>query len=137
MRLKVLGKKSFTLIEILAVIIIIGILASLAFPGFTVSKEHVLDKEAKSNLVIIQGAEKIVRVETGAYYPAAGNTSIMTDMNSNLGINLPTSGISWNYKVDTDNSKITATRVPPASSRIWTLTYTGSTATCTGTACPP
>ena len=131
-----LKKEGFTLIEILAVIIIVGTLAALAFPGFGVTKEKVLDKEAKSNLVVIQGAEKIVRVETGAYYPAAGNTIVITDMNSNLGINLPTSGTSWNYKVDTDNSKITASRVPPTSSRVWTLTYTGSTATCTGTCLP-
>ena len=131
-----LKKEGFTLIEILAVIIIIGTLAAVAFPWFNVTKEKVLDKEAKSNLVIIQGSEKIKRVESGAYYPAAGNTSVIADINANLGINLPTSGASWTYKVDTDNSQITASRVPPTSSRVWTLTYTGSVATCTGTCLP-
>ena len=131
-----LKKEGFTLIEILAVIIIIGTLAAVAFPWFNVTKEKVLDKEAKSNLVIIQGSEKIKRVESGVYYPAAGNTSVIADINANLGINLPTSGASWTYKVDTDNSQITASRLPPTSSRAWTLTYTGSAATCTGTCLP-
>ena len=131
-----LKKEGFTLIEILAVIIIVGTLAALAFPGFGVTKERVLDKEAKSNLVILQGAEKIKRVESGTYYPAAGNTNVIADINANLGTNLPTIGASWTYRVDTGNSQITASRVPPTSSRVWTLTYTGSVATCTGTCLP-
>ena len=128
--------KGFTLVELLVVIIIIGILAALALPGFGVSKERVLDKEAKANLALIQAAEKIYKMESGIYYPSAGNTSVITDINTFLRLNLPTAALSWSYKIDTDNSQTTASRLP-ASSRVWTLIYTGSTATCTGTACPP
>ena len=128
--------KSFTLIELLIVIIILGILGSLALPTFGISNERALDKEAKSNLAFIQEAEKFYKMENGTYYPAAGNNSVMLNINTNLKISLPNTS-SWSYVVDTDNSQATATRVPPASSRVWTLTYTGSTATCTGTGCPP
>jgi len=128
--------KGFTLVELLVVIIIIGILAALALPGFGVSKERVLDKEAKANLALIQAAEKIYRMESGFYYPSSGNSSVITDINTFLRLNLPTNVLSWTYKVDTDNSQTTASRLP-SSSRVWTLTYTGSTSACTGTGCPP
>jgi len=129
--------KGFTLIELLVVIIIIGILAALAMPGFGVSKERVLDKEAKANLALIRAAEGVYKMESGFYYPYSGNTAVITDINTYLRLDLPTGTLNWDYKVDTDNSQTTASRTPSAS-RVWTLPYaSGSTTTCTGTACPP
>jgi prepilin-type N-terminal cleavage/methylation domain-containing protein len=132
----VLNKKSFTIIELLVVIIIIGILAALALPGFGVSKERVLDKEAKANLALIQAAEKIYKMESGFYYPNSGTTNVIADINTYLRVNLPTGALSWSYEVDGDNSRTTASRLP-SSSRVWTLNHTGSTPTCSGTDCPP
>ena len=122
--------------ELLIVIIIIGILAALALPGFGVTKERVLDKEAKANLALIQAAEKIYRMEAGLFYPSTGSSSVIADINTYLRVNLPTGATSWSYSVDTDGSQTTATR-SVASGRVWTLTYAGSTAACTGTGCPP
>ena len=122
--------------ELLIVIIIIGILAALALPGFGVTKERVLDKEAKANLALIQAAEKIYRMEAGLFYPSTGSSSVIADINTYLRVNLPTGATSWSYSVDTDSSQTTATR-SVASGRVWTLTYAGSTAACTGTGCPP
>ena len=130
------NKKSFTLIELLVVIIIIGILAALALPGFGVSKERVLDKEAKANLALIQAAEKIYKMEAGFYYPSTGTDSVVATINEFLRVNLPTGALSWTYTVDTDNTKTTAGRLP-GDTRIWSLDHTGSSATCTGTGCPP
>jgi prepilin-type N-terminal cleavage/methylation domain-containing protein len=130
-------RKGFTLIELLVVVIIIGILAALALPGFGVSKERVLDKEAKANLALIQAAEKIYRMESGFYYPYSGSTSVIDDINQDLKVNLPvdSSSTSWTYTVDGGSEDITAAR-KPSSSRVWTLTFTDSNATCTGTECP-
>ena len=61
--------RSFTLIELIIVIIIIGILATFAMPAFMVTKEKALTKEAIVNLKLIAAAEKIWRMEsaTNAY----------------------------------------------------------------------
>jgi prepilin-type N-terminal cleavage/methylation domain-containing protein len=130
-----MNKEGFTLIELLVVIIIIGILAALAMPGFGVSKERVLDKEAKANLALIQAAEKIYRMETGFYYPYSGSTNVISTINEDLRLNLPTSETSWTYDVDGDSEETTASRLP-SSSRVWTLTFTGSTPSCAGSECP-
>lgn len=125
-----LNKSSFTLVEILVVVIIIGVLVGLALPGFRVAKERVLDREAKANLVLIQGAEKIFLIESGSYY----SSSVIADINSNLKVHLPAGGtLSWSYAVD--NSQATASRLP--SGRVWSLTFTGNTPCCAGTDCPP
>jgi prepilin-type N-terminal cleavage/methylation domain-containing protein len=122
------NKNSFTLIEIIVVVIIVGVLAALALPGFGTTKERVLDREAKATLSLLQAAEKIYKMENGAYYASA----VIVDINSNLKVSLPTGGVlNWAYEVT--SSQATATR----SGRVWTLTYAGSTAACTGTGCPP
>jgi prepilin-type N-terminal cleavage/methylation domain-containing protein len=130
-----LNKNSFTLIELLVVVAIIGILAALAMPGFGTAKERALDKEAKSMLAFIQEAEKFYKMESGSYYPSSGSTSVIADINTNLRVSLPADASSWSYNVNTDNSRATASRLP-SSSRVWTLTYTGSAASCTGAGCP-
>lgn len=116
-------------------------MAALALPGFGVSKERVLDKEAKANLALIQAAEKIYKMESGLYYPDSGSSSVIADINTYLRVNLPTGALSWSYNVDTDNSQTTASRLP-SSSRVWTLTYTGvgsDIPSCAATdgSCPP
>jgi prepilin-type N-terminal cleavage/methylation domain-containing protein len=132
------NKKSFTLMEILVVVIIIGILAALALPNFGVSKERALDREAKATLSSIQDAEKFYKLQSGYYYPSSSTTSVIADINTNLKISLPTGGFSWTYVLDGDNYQATAARYPSIN-RTWTLTFGGGTATCSSTdsSCPP
>ena len=111
-----MAKKAFTLIELIVVLIIIGILATLAFPQLSKTKEHALGKEAIANLKLITAAEKIYRMEASAYYPIpAGSESNITNINNYL--KLSATEANWDYS-------ITSTGAPPS-----TFTATGDRTT--------
>lgn len=114
--------------EILAIIIIIGILAAIALPNFAPVREKVLDKEASASLKLIQAAEKIYRLETGFYFPYSGTESSQDTINTNLKILLPRDNDAtrkWTYKsADTASGTTSctdATRYSGPDSRQWRL----------------
>ena len=113
-------KKSFTLVELFVVMIIVGILVALALPNYNTMKEKSLDREANSSLALIQAAEKIYKMESGSYYPSSGSTNDITNINTNLKLSLTTG--SWSYNVDSDAQLITATRQAPGG-RSLTLSF--------------
>lgn len=123
--------RSFTLVELIIVVIIIGILATFAMPAFRVTQERALDNEAKANLKLIQAAQKIYRMEMGSYYPPSGSTSDIATINQNLKLSL--TATNWTYSVDLSGTA-TAARVSGAA-RTWTLLIAGQEPTCSG-ACP-
>ena len=86
----------FTLLELITVIIIIGILASLGMGNLNSFKTKTLEKEAKANLILIRGAEKIYRMETGAYYPSSG---VVTTSSINTTLKLALSTNNWTYGI--------------------------------------
>jgi len=87
-------KTGITLVEIIIVIIILGILATLGLTQFGGARERALDREAQANLKLIIAAAKIYRMEFGGYY-AAANTA---DINANYRLLLPTpANPNWNY----------------------------------------
>jgi prepilin-type N-terminal cleavage/methylation domain-containing protein len=103
-------RKGFTLIEMLVVIAIIGILASLSIFNLWKPMESAVNKEARLNLKLIRAAERAYRLETGTY--AAGNNE--TVLNEKLRLQLPVGAASknWNYSVTvsgTDTFNATAT----------------------------
>jgi type IV pilus assembly protein PilA len=95
-------REGLTLLEILAIIIIIGILAAIALPNFAPVREKVLDKEANASLKLIQAAEKIYKLETDFYYPYSPQTVTNADINQNLKLSLPTTNQKWNYSCKSD-----------------------------------
>ncbi|MCD6539230.1 MAG: prepilin-type N-terminal cleavage/methylation domain-containing protein [Candidatus Omnitrophica bacterium] len=90
----------FTLAEVIIVVVIIGILATLAVPNYIKAVERTRNKEAISMLKLIQQAEKMYRLENNGYVACNSNANC----NNKLKLNLPSGG-NWDYKVtNVDNN---------------------------------
>jgi len=101
--------RSFTLLELIVVVIILGILVALAVPNFTRAIENARDKEAFVNLKLIQAAQRIHFMKTGRYVRCLGGWESDQEscINRNLGLNLPPGGPgdrpTWDYETYGDN----------------------------------
>lgn len=92
--------KGFTLLELMIVVVIIGILATVGIVNYSASREKTIDREAISNLKILQSAEKMYKMEMATYYPDTGSVSDNLAINNNLSVALPNNvNRYWNYTV--------------------------------------
>lgn len=92
-------RNSFTLVEMMIVVIIIGILVGLGAPTFMQSQMRAVDREAQTNLKLIQTAQEVRRLETNNYVNCANNAAC----NAALRLDLPprrADGGNWDYSVD-------------------------------------
>lgn len=96
-----MNNKSVTLLEIIVVIIIIGILATLGLSQYTVFREKSFDRQAGSDLRIISAAERVALLESEVdprqYVFPVPNTA--AGINATLGLSLPVTNTPWNYTI--------------------------------------
>jgi prepilin-type N-terminal cleavage/methylation domain-containing protein len=93
-------KRAFTLIELVVVVIIIGILSSIAFPEFMRVKERAHDKRGMAILRVIDAAERDYKMDTGLYWPD-NQTSPFFDLsiiNSVLSLDIAGED-GWSYTI--------------------------------------
>lgn len=90
-----------TLIEILMVVIIAGVLATLGLVNYSGIRERSMSREATANLRLVAAAERVYRMETGTFYSPVGGSAVdrMAALNTVLRLSLPTGTINWNYDV--------------------------------------
>lgn len=112
----------FTLLEILVVLLIIGIVASLGMVNYNNLRQQQVGREISANLKLIAAAEKILRMEEGNYV-FCGNT---TAVNSNLKLAIPTGDgtANANYTVTTLGNTFNASGVERVGGRTWWINET-------------
>jgi len=116
-----MNKRGLNLVEILTVVIIVGILSSLAYVNYSASRERVFDKEALANLKVLQMAQKDYKLDYGVYYPSSGVVFNMTDINNVLKLALPTgTQRNWSYRVY-DNGSACASRVGASPNKYYLI----------------
>ncbi|MBI3602500.1 MAG: prepilin-type N-terminal cleavage/methylation domain-containing protein [Candidatus Omnitrophica bacterium] len=84
------AKRGFTLIEIIVVLVIVGVLATIAVPNFVNMINQSYAQDAMRNLMAIYAAQVSNQQNSGSYCTAScANTG---SINSNLGVSIVTSG---------------------------------------------
>ena len=89
------SKNSLTLVELIVVIIIIGIIFTFAIPTYRNAREKAQDKEAKSQLKLIQDAEAMKRLQINSYVSCVDNT----ECSNSLDLDLELTSAPWEFSV--------------------------------------
>ena len=95
-------EKGFTLIELLIVVIVIGILASIAVPQFATATERAKSAKALAALMSITQAEKMYRANstTGVYIACGSNADLTGNLGNYIEMTDVISDPDWVYTVD-------------------------------------
>lgn len=92
------NKSGFSLLETLIILIIVSILVSLGIVSFIKTMEATYDREAITNLKIMQCGQYSYMISEGRYYPSLDNISDIASINNNLSVFVSGgSSRAWNY----------------------------------------
>ena len=88
------NNKGFTLIELLIVVVIIGILAAIAIPKFSATREKAYFAAMKSDLKNLASQQEIYYADNYAYTNSATNLTFVASEGVTVGIGASASGWS-------------------------------------------
>ncbi|MDP2654543.1 MAG: hypothetical protein Q8Q08_11025 [Candidatus Omnitrophota bacterium] len=91
-------KKSFTIMEIMVVIVIIGAVAGFAIPNYVKTVERAHEQDATTQLSAIHSANNIYRANNGRYWPLDTGTYPLngaTSINTSLGLSVIANGMTY------------------------------------------
>ena len=117
--------KGFTLIELLIVVVIIGILAAIAIPKFSATREKAYFAAMKSDLKNLASQQEIYYADHYSYNGTAATLSFTNSEGVNVGIGASSSG--WDA---------TATHSALGTAEGCSIYYGTATPTAVGTATP-
>ena len=98
------GSKGFTILEILMVLVLLGVLTTIAVPMFIKTIKTSRQREVFALLKLIEQAQKIYRLENNSYYPQTGSQTNISDINHNLSLDLNEQ--YWDFTVNSSGCKI-------------------------------
>ena len=88
-----MGRKGFTLLELMLVVVIVGIIATFAIPGYLGVRQRAEGRQASTQLRLIRTAERVGYLESDSYVGCIG----FALCNTALDLDLPNDG--WAYSV--------------------------------------
>jgi len=125
------NKFGFTIMELLVVLVIIGVLSTVAITQYRSQRERVLDKEAIAALKLMQQAQRIYHIDYGDYYPigseSANNITVIDD---DLGVYL--NNKSWSFTTYSGGSSGAGTSTAARAGRSWKLDIDSVDPVCSG-----
>ena len=92
--------KSFTLMELMTVLVIVSVIVSLTLPNFRKTVERAYSRDATNNLLAIHSANEIYRSENLQYWPTSGGAKNLTNaapegINASLGLSIVPNGFDY------------------------------------------
>lgn len=124
-------RKGFTLIELIIVVIVIGILATIAVPQYMTATERAYGGKARNALALISQGEKLRRAETDTYTAYGNKAQINAGLGTYIELDAVAADADWNYSVDNVSAtafRAVATRIRGKNaSEIITLWQSGAT----------
>ena len=118
-------KKGFTLVELIIVIVIFGILASIAVPQYITGIERARGGKAKTAMMIISKAEKMYAADNNGVYIACVEATLHPNLGSYTEMTDIAADIDWSYDVATGAGTfiVTATKRAGLPHAGETITY--------------
>jgi len=106
-------RQGFSIIELLVVVVVIAVLAAIAFPKYNKAVDETHKREAKTVLGIIRSAEIAYKIDNGSYYgfDSLDESDEANEARSVLNIDIYNND-DWEYGVGvsgSDSSTATAT----------------------------
>jgi type IV pilus assembly protein PilE len=127
--------KGFTLVELLVVIIIIAVLATLAIPRFMQTTARTKQGEAQLILKQIYTMQRVYRQQNNAYFPGDGSTVVVQPGNSIAALDVeitPSARYSYSISGDANGfSAIAGSKTPTGldddpTLDVWSVDQTGT-----------
>jgi len=117
-------KRVFTLLELTIVLVIVGVLATMATSHLAISREKALLKGALSGIKVLQAAENTRFAESGAFVACSGLPAASTNCRDTLKIDLFGFPALFTYSVTSGSPTVDFTaQVGRASGAFSTCVY--------------